>query len=353
MDSAKHWSLVIGHWSLNIMDLQQLTIFQKIAQSGSFTKAASALHVTQPAVSHQIRSLEEELGQQLIERDRKGVSLTQAGEVLYQYTRRILTLVEESKGALSHLARGESGKVSIAAIGTLTVYVLPDLLYEFRSTHPGIEVNLRTVGGEEIQDMVLGNTVDVGIIGSHAHVSRPDLVTVPLFRDDIVPFVHREHPYAQQGRAKLADLSREPLILLGGWKSWEEHVLSLFSRVGMKPHVHLQLDSIEAVKRMVEKGLGFTILPEVTAEVEVKQGTLVPLRLTDAPVLSRQILLVFHKEKYISAALHIFIETLVKRLGGKEAQRAITGLNGNALRSRQRRRFPAKPSQRKATPLLE
>lgn len=319
------------------MDIQQLLFFHKIAESGSFTKAAHALRVTQPAVSHQIRSLEMELGQQLIERDRRGVMLTQAGEVLFQYSQRILNLVEESRDALSRIAKGEIGKVSVAAIGTLTVYVLPDLLYEFRSAHPGIDVNLRTVGGEDIQEMVLSNTVDVGIIGSHAHVSRPDLVTIPLFRDEIVPFVHSEHPFAAQRQAKLVELGREPLILLGGWKSWEEHVLSLFTHVGMKPHVRLQLDSIEAVKRMVEKGLGFTILPKVTAEAEVKAGMLVPLRLTDAPTLSRQILLVYNREKYLSAAMRIFIETLIKRLGGPEAQQALKHLPSGGIRPRRKR----------------
>jgi LysR family cyn operon transcriptional activator len=333
------------------MDLQQLTFFQKIAESGSFTKAANALHITQPAVSHQIRSLEEELGQQLIERDRKGVTLTQAGELLYQYTQRILNLVEESKNALSHIAKGETGRVSIAAIGTLTVYVLPDFLYEFRSAHPGIEISLRTEGGEDIQDMILSNTVDVGIIGSHAHARRPDLETVTLFEDEIVPFVHRHHPYAKRKEAKLAELCREPLILLGGWKSWEEHVLSLFTQVGMKPQVRLQLDSIEAVKRMVERGLGFTILPKVTSAAEIESKTLVPLRLTDAPALSRQILLIYRKEKYMSAALQIFIQALIERLGGKEARaRAVTLDNGHKSR---RKRPRAQPSKRKATPLQE
>ncbi|MBI4530083.1 MAG: LysR family transcriptional regulator [Candidatus Latescibacteria bacterium] len=294
------------------MDLQQLLIFKTVVETKSFTRAANNLFLTQPAISHQIRGLEEELGQRLLERERKRVHPTDAGEVFYDYTRRIVSLVEESKAVLDDLRIGRKGRVSVAAIGTMADYVFPDFMDTFRTTHPGIQMILRTAGGEEVKEMVASNAVDLGVLGSH--IGTPEFTTIPLFKDQILPFVHLAHPAATAGRATLAELAREPLIQLGSWKSWKNYIMSLFSQIGVNPDVQFQLDSIEAVKRMVEKGLGFTIIPRLAAEAEIQAGTLVPIELIDIPPFYRDILLIYRKDKYLSTALRIFLDALTSTL---------------------------------------
>lgn len=297
------------------MDLSQLRALRMVIELGSFTRAAGELFVTQPAVSHQIRSLEQELDQKLLQRDGRTITPTHAGQVLYDYARRILTLAEEAEAVLSDLRAGERGQVTIAAIGTTTVYVLPDILHEFRLQHPGVQVILRTAGGEEVKEMVGHGVADLGIVGSHTDTAG--FATRSLCPDDIVPVVAAGHRCARQKRVTLAKLAEEPLILLGGWKSWENYVRSMFAQAGVGPKVHLQLDSIEAVKRMVERGLGFAIIPALAAEAEMRAGTLVPLTLTDVPQMQRSIVLIHQQDRHLTAAMQQFVALLVARMGAR------------------------------------
>jgi DNA-binding transcriptional LysR family regulator len=295
------------------MDLAQLATFKKVVETGSFTRAAAALFITQPAVSHHIRMLEEELEHPLFERSRPHLRLTFAGEVFYGHVLRILNLVEESRAAVRDIALGEHGRLTIAAIGTSAIYVLPDFLYRFRQAHPRIQVVLLTVGGEEIHDMVRADQADLGIVGSHINTS--DLETFPLFEDQIRPLVHPNHPYAPAGRAALADLASEPFIQFGGWKGWKNYVLSIFAQIGATPQEQFQVDSIDAVKRLVERGLGFTIAPVVAAQDEINKGLLVPLELTDIPPVSRQIVLIHRRDKYLTRSIRLFIEEMKTAFG--------------------------------------
>src|SRR6185312_8545321 len=133
------------------MDLQELRVIVKLAETGSFTRAAALLGITQPAVSHQVKKLEDELGVSLVLRESRQVAPTYAGELLIDYARRILGLVDEAQNAIAEVNGGSAGRVTLAAIGTTTVYVLPEILYQFRTEHPGIQIILRTLGAEEIE----------------------------------------------------------------------------------------------------------------------------------------------------------------------------------------------------------
>lgn len=295
------------------MDIPQLNAFKQVVENRSFTKAAAALCLTQPAVSHQIRNLEIELGQPLFERTRPQVRLTYAGEVLYEYVQRILNLVEESQAAIHEITTGEQGRITIASIGTSANYILPDFLYEFQKTHPNVQVVLLTLGGEEIRNMVMTDQVDLGIIGSH--IATPELETIPLFEDQIRPLVHPGHRCAASRQAALADLVQEPFIQFGSWTGWRRYVRSIFEQIGAVPHEQFQVDSIDAVKRLVERGLGFTIASVVAAQNEINEGTLVPIELTDIPPVSRTILLIHRKDKFLTTSIRVFIENLVMMLG--------------------------------------
>ena len=290
------------------MEIQQIRVFVKVVETASFTRAAEQISLTQPAVSHQIKKLEGELGQPLLHRDGKQVRATYAGEVLFDYGRRILGLIDEAQNTLAEMAHGETGRLTLAAIGTTTVYLLPDILYQFRTDHPGIQIILRTLGAEEIEKMVEAGEADLGIVGSH--ISTAGFTAIPLMDDSVIPVVHPSHPFATRGAARLADLAADPLILFGGWKNWTDYVLSMFQEARAIPHSDLQVDSIEAVKQMVARGLGFTIIPAIAAEEEIRTGKLVALTLTDIRPMQRQIMLIYKRGRRLPAATRLFVNAL-------------------------------------------
>ena len=292
------------------MELSQLRAFCKVAQFKSYTNAAKDLFRAQSAISKQVASLEEELGCDLFEQVGKKTRITPAGEHFLVYAERILALLDEARDSLGDFKEGTKGRVSLAAIGSSTLYLLPDILYKFRLRAPEVDSALQTAGGDEVKEMVTRGIVDVGIVGSH--VNTEELTAIRLFQDKIGPFVHRHHRLAKRSGIRLAELATEPMIALGMWKSWQDHILSVFRKAGVKPQVHLQLDSIDGVKRMVERGLGFTILPHIATREEVKTGTLVPLRFTDVPSLDRKILLIHRRDKQLSPVLLRFIDFVVE-----------------------------------------
>lgn len=292
------------------MELTQLRAFRAVAQHKSYTRAAKELYLTQSAVSQQMAALEEELGCDLFEQVGKKTQLTAAGEHFLNYADRILTLAHEARESLDDFKKGAKGRVTIAAISSTTLYLLPDLLAKFRVRHPDVDIVLRTAGGDEVKDMVTRGAVDVGIIGSH--VSTKEFVSAYLFHDRISPFVSRKHRLARKRRIRFAELANDPMILLGPWKSWQDYVLTIFRQADIKPQIHLQLESIDAVKRMVERNLGFTILPHIACRSEVKAKSLVPLQFTDVPSLDREILLIHRKDKQVSQILQRFIDFVVE-----------------------------------------
>jgi len=290
------------------MEIRQLLTFKRVAELRNYTRAAESLALTQPAVSHQLRLLEEELGQKLFELIGRKVALTLAGETLLPWVEQILGNIEDSRRAMENIHAGERGTLTIAAISSSTVHVLPDLLYKFRIAHPKIDVILRTAGGDEIRELVANGQADIGIVGSHIPIS--EFATIPLFEDKIGPFVHAKHPLARKRKVIFAQLALEPLIQLGAWRSWENYVLSIFRQVGATPNIRLHLDSIDAVKRMVERGFGFTIIPHTAARDEMAEGTLVALTTTDVSPLIRQVLMIRRKRKIFSKAQQRFVDFL-------------------------------------------
>jgi LysR family transcriptional activator of glutamate synthase operon len=288
------------------MELSQIRAFTQVARHKSYTRAAESLFLTQSAISQKIAAREEELGCDLFEQIGKKIQFTPAGERFLTYAERVLTLVSEANESLGDFRKGTKGRITLAAIGSTTLYLLPDILYKFRLLSPEADIALRTEGADDVKESVKRGTADIGIVGSH--LKTPELVTARLFHDKIGPFVHPQHRLAGRRTIRLDELAHEPMIHLGVWKSWQDHVMSVFRNAGITPRIHLQLDSIDGVKRMVERGLGFAILPHISTREEVKGGTLIPLRFNDAPSLDREILLIHRRDKQLSPILKKFID---------------------------------------------
>jgi DNA-binding transcriptional LysR family regulator len=159
--------------------------------------------------------------------------------------------------------------------------------------------------------MVLRNSVDVGLVTSPVH--HPDLEAVSLFEDDLAILAYPAHPLAQRGLTTLAELSQEPLILFPPGSGYRMDLDRLFAAAGVLPRPTMELDSIEAIKKLVEIGLGLSIIPRVAATEEIAAGTLVPVALSDAPVLTRQTRLIYRRDKHLSASIQALLEVLQHR----------------------------------------
>jgi DNA-binding transcriptional LysR family regulator len=256
------------------LELAQLEAFLQVAHHRSFSRAAEALFLTQPSVTARIQSLERELGERLFERTGRSVTLTDAGHAFIPHAQRALTAVQEGADAIDAVRHGDVGSIRIAASSTIATYVLPDILKRFREHRPRVHVHLNASGAtEDAVEKLLAGLVHVAICRLSPH---PEVESLHLYNDDLALVVAPSHPFAKSGnRVTLAEAGREPFLFFERTSSYHGLVYSMFLRHGVAPESVLELDSMEALKHMVEAGLGIAILPAVSIVDEVARGELV------------------------------------------------------------------------------
>jgi DNA-binding transcriptional LysR family regulator len=291
------------------MDLRQLEAFVAVVQRESFTRAAEALHLTQPAITRQIAGLEQELHTRLLERMGRRVQLTASGEALLRYATEILRLAREAELAVTDVNSGAAGRLAVGASSTTATYVLPPLLRRFREAYPGVELSVHTGISAQVVAMVRANGVDVGIVtGLH---QEEGLVQIPLAEHATVVVVYPEHALAQSaGPVATADLQGSPLILMEEGTNLRAYADRLLSTAGVEEQVTMELDNVEAIKKMIEAGLGISLLPMISVTSEVESGRLVALPLVDVPNAQRRIAAIHRDDKYLSAAMKAFLALL-------------------------------------------
>jgi LysR family transcriptional regulator, transcriptional activator of the cysJI operon len=290
------------------MEIHQLETFETVVRLQSFTRAAEQLHLSQPAVTRQIAALEAQLRTRLFDRLGRTVQLTPAGELLHKYAQSIVGLVAEAKTAIADMETGAAGKLTVGASNTLATYVLPGLLSRFRAQYPRVEIAVHTGVSAEVADIVRTNDADLGLVT--AEVRDAALLEVPLSDYDTCVVVPPGHALAAQKEIRPSDIADHPLILMEPGTNLRTYVDRLLSSAGVEEQVTLELDNVEAIKRMIEAGLGISMLPEVAVASEVEEGRLAALYLKDVPQANRRITLVYRKDKYITAAMRAFIAVL-------------------------------------------
>ena len=292
------------------MELYQLETFEAIVAQGSFTRAAEALSLSQPAVTRQIASLEAELKLPLFDRLGRTVQMTPAGEALHRYAENIMRLAQEARQAVADVGTGNAGRVSVGASNTLATYVLPPLLRQFRQAHPRVEIAIQTGVSAQILELVRAGEADVGLVTGE--IQDPLLMTIFLADYETRVVVPVGHPLARLTTVRASQLEGSPLILMESGTNLRAYVDRLLNEAGVEEQVALELDNVEAIKRMIEAELGISLLPEVAVRREVTTGRLVALKLADVPRARRQIALVHRRDKYISVALKAFMELMGK-----------------------------------------
>jgi LysR family transcriptional regulator, transcriptional activator of the cysJI operon len=235
----------------------RLVVFRAVAEQLSFRRAAEELYLTQPAVSLQIKALEEDLGVQLFDRTGVRVALTPAGKRLLAYARRASALLAEAEQEVTALSGQHAGTLALGASTTIAQYVLPRLLAEFRRRHPRVQTTLVSGNTEHIVEALAQQQIALGLIEGPAH-SR-DVKTEPFLEDELVLIVPAAHEWAERGVVACAEIAEAPLLLRERGSGTRRVVELALEKQGIRRNtlnVVMQLDSVEAIKSAVEAGLG-------------------------------------------------------------------------------------------------
>ncbi|NLG84805.1 MAG: LysR family transcriptional regulator [Firmicutes bacterium] len=290
------------------MELHQLRIFLKVIEHASFSRAAAALHLTQPAVSQQIRALEEELGLELLQRIGRTIRPTKAGEVLLEYARNILTLAEKGERALAEFRAERRGRLILGAGNTNITFRLPPLLQEYRRREPGVEVVVKAGNSHQLLALLDEGQIDVALVTSP--VEGRAFHFIPLFHDEIILILPPEHPFGGKGSLTPEDLPGVPAILFARGSGFRRFLDNAFARAGYRPEVLMELESIEGIKRLVQIGLGLSFLPRVAVEEELKGGSLRTLPVAGLVPATRTTHAVYRPEPFLPTPLRAFLELL-------------------------------------------
>jgi DNA-binding transcriptional LysR family regulator len=286
---------------------RRLQVFHTVARLLSFTKAAETLHMTQPAVTFQIRQLEEYFNTRLFDRTHNKISLTEAGQRVYEYTDKIISLYSEMENRVREMTGDVSGIVIIGASTTIAEYVLPSLLGEFKDKHPNINLRLKVSNSEGIVHMVEDNSVDVGIVESP--ISNKNLAVEVCWHDKLVFICLPNHPLAKRSAIKVEDLANQPFVCREEGSGTREYIQEYLLKHNMAPHdlnFSLEVGNPEAVKSAVEAGFGVSIVSQATVVKELKLGTLVALPLD--PPLERPFSIVYQRQKFRLRAMEEFMK---------------------------------------------
>ena len=259
------------------LDSRQLRAFSILARTGSFTATAHELHLTQSAISHAIRALEEDLGCRLLDRMGKSVVLTQAGEQLLVHVERILQEMAAARSGLSHLGKWGSSRLRIGASTTACQYVLPSVLREFKESFPHCAISIQPGDTPDSIEALRAHQIDLAV-NLEPHKNEP-LEFRPLFVDDLQFVVSPLHPWAKSGKVNREEIGRQHYILYGKTSYTFRMIDEYFRADKIVLHSPLELGNMEAIKELVKLGLGISILAPWTAANELRECSLVALPL--------------------------------------------------------------------------
>ena len=275
------------------MLLNQITAFVQTARRQSVSRAAQALFISQPALTARLKGLEADLGAQLFVRGPRGMRLTDAGNAFLPYAVRSLETLTDGRMQVNALERGGAGRLAIGAAPAVSTYVLPALLKRFSEGFPRVLVSVRTGHSEEILDLVLREQVTLGLVRALQH---PDIVSTPLYEDRLILVVEPGHPFAGERRIRMKDLAEEQLIQFDRTSSYHDLTSALFVTAGVSPAGRMELDNIDAAKKMVEQGFGVALLPQTSVADELEAGILAEIEVVDASPVRRKIVAITRRD---------------------------------------------------------
>ncbi len=303
------------------MEIAQVETFLAVATFGGFHRAADALRISQPAVSARIKALEESLGVSLFSRSRGGLVVSDAGRTFRPHAEQLLRIAALARQAVHESQPASGTPLQIAAALSISVYFLPDVLKEFQRSHPNVIISIRPGHSKEVLDMVLNEEAEIGLARSLQH---PEVETISLRDDPLLLVAHPRRGPKHSRRAPLERVASWPLIFYERGSSDWTLTHGLFRAAGLVPNVALEVDSIETAKRMVERGLGLSFLPQLAVGRELRQHKLTTVKLIDAEPLRRSLDVIHPRRRALRPEARAFLQMV------RDAANKSTVLSGNA-----------------------
>jgi len=284
---------------------RRLQVFHTVARLLSFTKAAETLHMTQPAVTFQVRQLEEYFNTRLFDRTHNRISLTEAGERVYEYADRIFDLYNDMENSVREMTGEIRGALTIGASTTIAEYMLPALLGDFGTRYPEVTIHLRVSNSEGIVSMVENNTIDLGVV--EAPVGNKNLVVEVCRQDQLVAIVPPNHDLAERESIQIDELLEYPFICREEGSGTREVINDYLNQnCNTALNISMELGSPEAVKGAVEAGMGVSVVSRATIQKELKLDTLRAINLV--PKLERPFSFVHQKQKFRLRAMEELLD---------------------------------------------
>jgi DNA-binding transcriptional LysR family regulator len=297
------------------MEFNQLKTFCAVVEKKSFSRASEAVFLSQPTVSLQISSLEQELGTRLLDRRGREVTVTRTGETFYHYARRILLLVDEAEQAIEQLKGLVKGELTLGASTIPGEYILPSLLAEFKEKYPGVDINLVIGDTREIIEKVARNEVELGVVGTREKSDK--LVFESFTSERLVLITPATGRWFKHELATIEELRKAPFILRESGSGTRATVKQRLQEAGLKEQdltIAMRLGSTAAVKRAVESGAGVSLISEKAIENEIRLGTIKTIPLKDLE-LNRKFFIVYRRQKSHSPATQALLQFLEEKKG--------------------------------------
>ena len=294
------------------MEDHKLKVFLTVAETKSFSKTSQIIHLTQPAVSLQIQALEELYETKLFDRSSNAITLTPAGEVLYRYSKCILELYAELEKEIGQITGLIKGSITVGASTTIGNYVIPNLIFDFKKTHPKIKINILIGNTKRVLDLLTSGVIDFGLV--EGDTSGHKIKVDPLLDDELVFILPASHPWAKKKNISILEITKEPFIIREEGSGTRQIIEKYLAGHGIKVqdmHVVLVLGGTEPIKEAVERGMGISIVSRWAVRKEVKYGTLKFITAKEDRII-RNFSLIMPKNAVVSHAVDEFI-SYIKR----------------------------------------
>ena len=287
------------------MEIRQLRYLVALADEQHFTRAAAREHIAQPALSQQIRRLEQEVGLALVERTTRRVTITEAGKTLVARARRILSEIDAANAEMQALAGVRAGHVSVGTMHTMGPVDVSLALAVFHQRHPAVELTVREQSSEELAEMLREDVLDLAFLSVTERIESHGLVLHQLVSEELVAVLPRHHPLARRRRLRMAELADEQFVSYREGARLRELLTYAAHEAGFEPQIKLESNESERIRRLVARGMGVAILPQ--SDAERSAGHLAVATLVE-PSLRRDITLACREGKRLSPAAAEFLK---------------------------------------------
>ncbi|MBS4174635.1 LysR family transcriptional regulator [Bacillus sp. FJAT-49736] len=285
---------------------QYLQVFVTVVEKGNFSRAAEELHMTQPAVSQYIQTLERTIGARLLERTNKYVRLNKAGNAVYHHAKEILGLYTRMQRIVDDLTNKASGVLTIGSSYTFGEYVLPHIMAQLQRSYPDIDPTIVIANTKEIAELVANHQLDVGIV--EGHLKEKNLIVEQLAKDSMFIVTSVHHPLGKKEEVSFQDIAKETWIVRESGSGTREAQEAMFQKFNISPSKLMEFGSTQLIKESVEAGLGISLLSNWTIQKELQLKSLKILEIKGLPI-TREFSVII-RTPFQTKALEVFIELL-------------------------------------------